>query len=201
MRVRPATTSESLQLYRQTGDQRAVGQLLANLGNAELSAGDLDAARRHLAESLDIARALNNRYGIPFAASNLGLAEYLCNSLGAAEALFAETLDVAMRTGVKRHIAYALIGLALTSHGRADPGWSARLHGAADQALEDQGHALEPLEARLADVDRQRLRTAMGAEAFEAEYAAGRTLDSAQVLTALGAKDAAAGSDADGRIR
>ena len=184
---------QSLQLYRQTGDQRAVGQLLANLGNAELSAGDLDAARRHLAESLDIARALNNRYGIPFAASNFGLAEYLCNSLGAAEALFAETLDVAMRTGVKRHIAYALIGLALTSHGRADPGWSARLHGAAGQALENQGHALEPLEARLAEVDRQRLRIAMGADAFEDEYAAGRTLDPAQVLTALGAKDAAAG--------
>ena len=182
----------SLQLYRQTGDQRAVGQLLANLGNAELSAGDLDAARRHLAESLDIARGLNNRYGIPFAASNLGLAEYLGNSPGAAEALFAETLDVAMRTGVKRHIAYALIGLALTSHGRADPGWSARLHGAADQALEDHGHALEPLEARLADVDRQRLRTTMGADAFEDEFAAGRTLDPAQVLTALGAKDAAA---------
>jgi predicted ATPase/class 3 adenylate cyclase/DNA-binding CsgD family transcriptional regulator len=181
----------SLQLYRQTGDQRAVGQLLANLGNAELSAGDLDAARRHLAESLDIARTLNNRYGIPFAASNLGLAEYLCNSLGAAEALFAETLDVAIRTGVKRHTAYALIGLALTSHGRADPGWSARLHGAADQALEDQGHALEPLEARLADVDRQRLRTVMGDAAFEAEYAAGRTLDPAEVLSALGRKDAA----------
>jgi DNA-binding CsgD family transcriptional regulator len=170
-----------------------VGQLLANFGNAELSAGDLDAARRHLAESLDIARALNNRYGIPFAASNLGLAEYLCNSLGAAEALFAETLDVAMRTGVKRHIAYALIGLALTSHGRADPGWSARLQGAADQALEDQGRALEPLEARLADVDRQRLRTGMGADAFEDEYTAGRTLDPVQVLTAFGAKDAAAG--------
>ena len=77
MRVRPATTAESLQLFRQTGDQRAVGQLLANLGNDELSAGDLDAARRHLAEALNIARALNNRYGIAFATSNLGLAEYL----------------------------------------------------------------------------------------------------------------------------
>ena len=184
---------QSLQLYRQTGDQRAVGQLLANLGNAELSAGDLDAARRHLAEALNIARALNNRYGIPFAASNFGLAEYLGNSLGAAEALFAETLDVAMRTGVKRHIAYALIGLALTSHGRADPGWSARLHGAADQTFADLGTAIEPLEGRLADLDRQRLRIAMGADAFEDEYAAGRTLDPAQVLTALGAKDAAAG--------
>ena len=84
-------------------------------------------------------------------------------------------------------MAYALIGLAMAGHGGADPGWSARLHGAADQALADLGHALEPLEARLADLDRQRLRAAMGAEAFEAEYAAGRALDLAGVLAALGA--------------
>ena len=82
---------------------------------------------------------------------------------------------------MRSSIAYALIGLALAGHGGAGPGWSARMHGAADQALADQGHALAPLEAGLADLDRQRLRAAMGAEAFEAEYAAGRTLDLAQV--------------------
>ena len=49
-------------------------------------------------------------------------------------------------------MAYALIGLAMAGHGGADPGWSARLHGAADQALADLGHALEPLEGRLADL-------------------------------------------------
>ena len=80
----------------------------------------------------------------------------------------------------------------MAGHGGADPGWSARLHGAADQALAELGHTLEPLEARLADRDRQRLRAAMGAEAFEAEYAAGRTLDVARVLAALGRQDAAA---------
>jgi len=77
-------------------------------------------------------------------------------------------------------MAYVLIGLALAGRGGADPGWSARLHGAADQALADLGHALQPLEAQLADRDRQRLRAAMGAEAFEAEYAAGRALDLAR---------------------
>jgi hypothetical protein len=56
-----------------------------------------------------------------------------------------------------------------------------RRHGAADQALADLGHALEPLEARLADRGRQRLRAAMGADAFEAEYAAGRTLTPEQI--------------------
>jgi len=81
---------------------------------------------------------------------------------------------------MKAHMAYGLIGLALAGRGGADPGWSARLHGAADQALEDLGHTLEPLEGRLAGLDRQRLRAAMGDVAFEAEYAAGRTLDPAR---------------------
>ena len=74
-------------------------------------------------------------------------------------------------------MAYALIGLALVGRAGTDLSWSARLHGAADQTLADLGHALEPLEARLADRDRQRLRAAMGAGAFDAEYAAGRVLD------------------------
>ena len=183
--------AEALRLFRQAGDRLQVGTMLGNLGDYELSAGDLDAARRHLVESLDIARALNDRDGIVYGTFNLGLAEYLGGSPGAAEALFAESLDLARRMGMKRHTAYALIGLALAGRGGADPGWSARLHGAADQALADLGHTLEPLEGRLADLDRQRLRAAMGAEAFEAEYAAGRALDLAQVLRrARGAADA-----------
>ena len=77
-------------------------------------------------------------------------------------------------------MAYALTGLAMAGHGEAGPGWSARLHGTADQALADLGETLEPLESRLADLDRQRLRVEMGADAFEAEYAAGRILDLAR---------------------
>jgi DNA-binding CsgD family transcriptional regulator len=144
------------------------------------AAGDLDAARRHLAESLDIARALNDRSDIVYETYNLGLAEYLGGSPGAAGALFAESLDLARRMGMKRSIATRLFGLAMAGRGGADPGWSARLHGAADQALADLGQALYPREARLADQDRQRLRAAIGDAAFEAGYAAGRTLDPAR---------------------
>ena len=157
-----------------------MGTLLGGLGNYELSAGDLEAARRHLAESLDIARALKDRHSIVIQTFNLGLAEYLGGSPGAAEALFAESLDLASRMGMRSSTVYALLGLTLADHGRADPGRSARLHGAADQAMADLGHALEPLEARLAGLDRQRLRAAMGDDAFDAEYDAGRTLDLAR---------------------
>ncbi len=184
--------AESLQLCRRTGDQRAVGIMLGDLGNIELSAGELDSARRHLHESLGIFRALNEHYGIVGETFNLGLAEYLGGFPDAAERLFAESLDLSRRMGMRANVAYALIGLALAGHGGADPGWSAQLHGAADQALADLGHALEPLEARLAGLDRQRLRAAMGAETFDAEYAAGRALDLTQVLAKAGRKDTAA---------
>jgi predicted ATPase/DNA-binding CsgD family transcriptional regulator len=185
--------AEALLLSRQAGDRLQVGQMVGNLGSIELSAGDLDAARGHLAESLDILRALNDRSGIVYETFNLGLAEYLSGSPGAAETLFAESLDLARRIGLTALVAYALVGLALTGHGAAGPAWSARLYGAADQALADLGETLEPLEARLADRDRQRLRAAMGADAFDAEYAAGRALDAARVLAALRRKDATAG--------
>ena len=186
-------TAEALRLFRQAGDRLRVGALLGNLGYYEMSADDLDAARRHLAESLDIAREVNDRDGGVHQTFNLGLAEYLGGSPDAAAALFAESLDLARRMGMRAQMAYALLGLALAGRGGDDPGWSARLHGAADQVLADLGHALEALEARLASLDRQRLRAAMGAEAFEAEYAAGRTLDATQVLAALERTEPAAG--------
>jgi predicted ATPase/DNA-binding CsgD family transcriptional regulator len=173
--------AEALRLFRQAGDRLQAGVTLGNLGYIELAAGDLDGARRHLAEALDIARAFNDRDGIVYGTLNLGLAEYLGGSPGVAAALFAESLDLAMRIGMTRQTAYPLIGLAMAGHGGADPGWSARLHGAADQALADLGETIEPLEDQLADLHRQRLRASMGAGAFEAEYAAGRTLGLARV--------------------
>jgi hypothetical protein len=79
-------------------------------------------------------------------------------------------------------MAYALHGLAMADTGGAGLGRSARLHGAADQALAALGRTIEPLEGRLRDLDYQRLRSAMGADTFEAEYAAGRTLTPGQIV-------------------
>jgi tetratricopeptide (TPR) repeat protein len=167
---------ESVLLSRQAGDRRHVGTMLGNLGYVELSLGELDAARAHLAESLAIARALNDRSGVVYQALNLGLAEYLNGSVTAAENLFAESLIQAERMRMRASIGYALSGLAMTRSGRAGMSRSARLHGAAAEALAVLEETIEPLEGGLRDRDCERLRNAMGAEAFEAEYAAGRAL-------------------------
>jgi tetratricopeptide (TPR) repeat protein len=156
--------------------------MAGDLGYVELSLGDLDAARRHLLESLDIARALNDQYGVVYDTFNLGLAEYLNGSLGAAEALFAESLDLATRMRMTASTAYALIGLAMTDSSAARASRSARLHGAADQALAALSETLEPLEGELRDLHCQRLRSAMGADAFEAKYTTGKSLAADEVL-------------------
>jgi predicted ATPase/class 3 adenylate cyclase len=179
--------AESLLLYRQLGDRRQVGTMVGNLGYAELSMGDLDTARAHLLESLDIARELNDHYGVVYETFNLGLAEYLSGSPRAAEHLFAESLGLARRIRMRASTAYALIGLAMAGHGATEMSRSARLHGAADEALVALGETVEPLESRLRDLDCQRLRSAMGADAFEAEQAAGRAMTTEEVLAlALG---------------
>ncbi len=102
-------------------------------------------------------------------------------SPGTAENLFAESFDLARRARMRSSTAYALICLAMAASG-ADMGRSARLHGAADQALAILGETIEPTEGQLRDLDCQRLRAAMGTEAFEAEYAAGRTLTAEQII-------------------
>jgi predicted ATPase/class 3 adenylate cyclase len=173
---------ESVLLHRRAGDTRHVGTMLGNLGYVELSLGEYPAARAHLAESLDIARALNDQYGVVYQSLNLGLAEYLGGSLTAAEHLFTESLQLAARLRIRASIAYALIGLAMTGRDQGAMSRSARLHGAAAEALAVLEETIEPLEGDLRDRDCQRLRQAMGAGAFETEYAAGRALTAGEVL-------------------
>ncbi len=178
--------AESVTLFRQAGDRREVGTMLGNLGYAELSLGGLETARGHLAESLAIARELNDTYGVVYETFNLGLAVYLGGRPDAAGDLFAESFDLARRAQMKAGTAYALIGLAMAGSG-TDPARSARLHGAADAALAALGETVDSLEARLRDADRRRLRAALGAAAFAAEYAAGQAQTSEEILAcALG---------------
>jgi predicted ATPase len=182
--------AESLALFRQAGDRRETGTMLGNLGYAELAMGDLATARGHLLESLGIARELNDTYGVVYETFNLGLAEYLSGEPDAAGTWFAESFDLARRVRMTAGTAYALIGLAMAGSGR-DPARSARLHGAADQALAALGETLDSLEARLRDADGQRLRTALGGAAFDAEHAAGQAMTAPEIRDlALGGAEA-----------
>jgi predicted ATPase len=178
--------AEAVRIARESGDLVHTSTYLGNLGTLQLLTGNLAAGRADIAEALDIARAVNGRASIVYETLRLGLADYFGGALDAAAALFAESLELARQAGMRAIVANALLGLALASRGRADPGWAARLHGAADQALADVGRAWSPPERALADQDRQRLRSALGDGVFEEEYAAGAALDPGHVLAMPG---------------
>jgi predicted ATPase/class 3 adenylate cyclase len=180
--------AESLALFRQIGDPRGVSIQLGNLGYIEIGTGQLASARTHLTDSLRIACELQDRMGQVINTYNLGLAEYLSGSTAAAASLFAESLELARRLFMKAEIGHALLGLAMTRSGPAAAGRSARLHGAADAALDALGQPPESLGTQLRDADRERLRAAMGANAFEAGYAAGQAMTTEDAIAlALGA--------------
>ena len=168
--------AESLAMFRQAGDLRGVSVQLCNLADAEVGAGKLEPARTHLADSLAIARELKDRVVEASCSFNLGLVEYLSGSTVAAASLFAESLGLARRFFMKFDIGYGLLGLAMTSSDMAGADRSARLHGAADKAFDTLGQTPESLERRLREADRERLRATMGADAFEAGYAAGQAM-------------------------
>ena len=174
--------AESVALYRQVGDQRQVGSMLGNLGYIELSTGEVEAARNHLDEALAIARLLNDRYGVVYHTFNLGLAEYLGGLMEKAESLFGESFELASRMGMRANTGYALIGLAMAAGVHGELTRSARLHGAAAEILSAIGETVEQLEAGLRAQHQDRLRSVMGTEEYEVEYAAGRNLGSAEVL-------------------
>jgi hypothetical protein len=132
------------------------------------------------------------------AATNLGMAEYLSGSLDAAASLAAASLQAARRVFYQRGIAYGLLGLAIIRGSTAGPDWSARLHGAAGQALAALGETPDPLEARLRDANQEKLRAEMGEAAFEAAYAAGRALPLEEAIQLALSKAGPSGESADG---
>jgi hypothetical protein len=198
--------ADSLALSREAGDLRSVGVELGNLAYGEMGAGELASARAHLAESLRITRELRDLEGVVVNTFNLGLVEYLTGSSATAATLFAESLELARRWFIKVNIGYGMLGLAMTRSGAAAADWSARLHGAADKTLEAVGETPYFLERELRDADREKLRVAMGGDAFEAGYAAGRALTIEEAIQlALGvenrASDASAADSASGPAR
>jgi len=193
--------AESLDLFRELGDLRETGRVLSNLAYDEVGAGKLELARAHLAESLAIHRGLKDEHGMVYASLNLGMAEYLGGSPAAAACLFAESLQLARRLFLAEGMGYALLGLAMVRDGPEAADRSARLHGAADKALDALDRTPQPLETQLRDANREQLRAAMGAQAFEAGYAAGHALTIEEAVElALREKDPVGGRDSDALV-
>ncbi|MBF6416314.1 BTAD domain-containing putative transcriptional regulator [Nocardia cyriacigeorgica] len=133
--------------------------------------GELDTAERYLRPWLEWNRGFDAANGIALILAELGFVAEQRGDTAAALALHREGLAAARKTGDPRAVALAQEGLAGAQRLAGRPELAARLLGTAARAREMVGAPLPPAER--GDVDRiaTLVRSALGADRFEAEYA------------------------------
>jgi serine/threonine protein kinase/tetratricopeptide (TPR) repeat protein len=89
----------SLQLFRELGDRRAVGNLLNSLGETARLRGDYRAAFGRYSEALQIAREIGNRNGEILYFSNLGGTRVGLGEYAEAESDLRQTIELATAAG------------------------------------------------------------------------------------------------------
>jgi tetratricopeptide (TPR) repeat protein len=106
----------SLELYRELGDRRYVGNLLNSLGETARLRGDYPKAHARYSEALQIAREIGNRNGEILYLSNLGAARVGLGEYEEAESDLRQTIEMATAAGYVglsenyRFLAEALLG-------------------------------------------------------------------------------------------
>jgi len=155
-----ALFAESLALRRELGDDRLVANSLLLLGRSEQSEDRFE-------EALDLARALGDTWSTSVALVNLGRTRRDAGLLD-------EALELARDRGDKRLESEALQARAAVEVEQGDAARAARMRGAAESLLNEVGAELSPTELEL-DADLlPKLEEALGKDAVEREWAAGR---------------------------
>jgi serine/threonine protein kinase/predicted ATPase len=108
--------AQALQLFREMGDRRSVGNLLNSLGETTRLSGDYQAAFNRYQEALAIAREIGNRNGEILYFSNLGGTRVGLGQYAEAEADLRQTIEMGETAGYVglsenfRFLAEALVG-------------------------------------------------------------------------------------------
>jgi predicted ATPase/DNA-binding SARP family transcriptional activator len=176
----------SIELSEQLGVEPLPQKL--NLGIVALDSGEYEEARGLFEDVLARHRRAENDAGIGFALINLGVVHHALGDHEASVAAFREAGERFGRVGFRAHVAHALQGLAAyeASEGRFQE--SAYLLGRARSELDEVGAPETDFAADMVGWTKERAVEALGAEAFEAGYDAGRRGDAGAPGAGLGAQ-------------
>jgi serine/threonine protein kinase/tetratricopeptide (TPR) repeat protein len=135
----------SLQLFRELGDRRAVGNLLNSLGETARLRGDYRAAFGRYSEALHIAREIGNRNGEILYFSNLGGTRVGLGEYAEAEADLRQTIELATAAGyVGISENYRFLAEALVAQSRYAEALAAALRALeVGREIENQEHIAE----------------------------------------------------------
>jgi predicted ATPase/DNA-binding CsgD family transcriptional regulator len=173
---------EKLTQEREDGDRWAIGVTLALQGRLALLHGETSRAATLLEESTAILRRLAHQRTLAAALSVLGRVVARQGDLARAHALHEESLAAACKTTNPWTIALSLEGLAELAVAQGMPAWAARLWGAEEILRERAGTPLPAMWRLDYECAVAAARAALGAQAFSARWAEGRTLPLDQVL-------------------
>jgi hypothetical protein len=181
---------ESLQLFRELGDQFWYGHVLQERGYAARLQGDDARAAASYAESLDLFQDLGNMWGIAAVQLALGYLALAQGDAPQAAACFTESLVRYRELGHQEGISVCLAGAAGAAGGLGQPARAARLFGAAEGLRARIGALGQPIERATHEQSVARVRAQLDQETFAAAWAAGRamTLEQASAC-ALGEND------------
>ncbi|MDF3043179.1 MAG: hypothetical protein K0Q71_5885 [Thermomicrobiales bacterium] len=139
-------------------------------------AGNKDGAIAYMEETLAIERKLGNPTGIADSLGNLAGLIAPTGDVARAAALDAEALEIRRDLGDRLSMAHSLDSIAGTASraGLAEAG--ARLFGASERLREELGAPIPASERVRYETGLARTRSAVGDEAYERAWAAGRAL-------------------------
>jgi predicted ATPase/class 3 adenylate cyclase len=170
-----ALYEESLALYRQLNDELAGTTPLMNLGELALLMKQPEQARRYLDEVVTIARKLDSMERIGIGLNCAGLVAYHSQHYADAATAWLESLTLAYRTRALAPMVNLTRELSWLAALQQNYAAAVRLLAFSETLNLEVGEGFNP---KLDDTERHRqaAQAALGAEAFEAEWAAGAQL-------------------------
>ena len=181
--VASSMIEESQVIFKELGDQRGVAYASSILGQLSLSLGRFDPARRLQEESLRVFRSLGDWQGTARSLFFLAKAASSQGHYLAARALFEEILSHLGELDDKWFIAGCLDELARVIAAQGQPGWAARLWGAAETLRDTTGVFIPPVEQANYERAVTAARLQAGEETFAAAWEEGRSMTPEQALT------------------
>jgi len=171
-----ALHEESLGLFRAIGEQVGMATVLNSLGIVAVARDDRGRATALYEESLALARELGDKRGAANALNNLGDLTLAEGDGARARTLLADGLALFRDAGDKPAATLGLVSSANAAHARGQSARAARLLGAVSAAREAMGAQWSATQQGAFDDLTTTVRTALGDEAFEPAWAAGRAL-------------------------
>jgi len=183
----------SLAIYRELGDRHGVASSLNALGLVTQEQGDYASARSCFEECLAIDRELGDKQGMSGSFINLGDLARKEGDHGASRSFLAEGLRLCRELGDRRYTAPALEDFAALAGAQQQPERAARLYGASEALREGVGAPLGPAGREEVERDLAALRAALGDEAFDSAWSAGRAMTWEQAVGHALEEDSGAG--------